>query len=325
MPKLMEVIDFLDDTGQVMVCRIPASGQTEIKWGAQLTVRESQVAVFFRDGKALDVFGPGRYVLQTQNVPIITKWVTSFGYGPQSPFRAEVYFLSMKLFPNLKWGTREPLLFKDAELKMVRLRSHGIFSMQITEPSLFLNKIIGTQGVFTQDNIEEYLRNIITSRINVIIANEIKTVFDMPKEINHLSLAAKSALLTDFEGLGLSLHDFYISSISVPQEVQIMIDTRSGMSAVGNMDEFMKYKTALALQSAAENPSGTAATGVGLGAGMGMGLILPQYIANAVKGEQADKQQYAADKIRKLKELLDMGAISQEEFECKKKTLLTEM
>jgi len=325
MPKLMEVIDFLDDTGQVMVCRIPASGQTEIKWGAQLTVRESQVAVFFRDGKALDVFGPGRYVLQTQNVPIITKWVTSFGYGPQSPFRAEVYFLSMKLFPNLKWGTREPILFKDAELKMVRLRSHGIFSMQITEPSLFLNKIIGTQGVFTQDNIEEYLRNIITSRINVIIANEIKTVFDMPKEINHLSLAAKSALLTDFEGLGLSLHDFYISSISVPQEVQIMIDTRSGMSAVGNMDEFMKYKTALALQSAAENPSGTAATGVGLGAGMGMGLILPQYIANAVKGEQADKQQYAADKIRKLKELLDMGAISQEEFECKKKTLLTEM
>ena len=102
MPKLMEVIEYLDDSGQVMVFRIPAAGQTEIKWGAQLTVRESQVAVFFRDGKALDVFRPGRYVLQTQNVPVVTKWVTSFGYGSQSPFRAEVYFLNMKLFPNLK-------------------------------------------------------------------------------------------------------------------------------------------------------------------------------------------------------------------------------
>ncbi|HMZ90328.1 MAG TPA: SPFH domain-containing protein, partial [Chitinophagales bacterium] len=121
----MEVIEFLDDSGTVLVKRMPDNGQLEIKWGSQLTVRESQDAVFFRDGKSLDVFTAGRHVLKTQNVPVVGKWVTSFGYGENSPFRAEVLFVGKQLFPNFKWGTKEPILFKDTELQMVRLRSYG--------------------------------------------------------------------------------------------------------------------------------------------------------------------------------------------------------
>lgn len=331
MPKLMEVLEFLDSTGNVMVKRMPDSGELEVKWGAQLTVRESQVAVFFRDGKALDVFDPGRHVLQTQNIPLISKWVTRFGYGQDSPFRTEVYFLNMKLFSNLKWGTREPILFRDSELQMLRLRSFGIFSIQISDPSLFLNKVVGTQGMFIDEEIEDYFKNIIVTRLTDVLGNAVKTVFDLPKDFNALSLIIKSSIQNDFDGLGLSVHDFYINSISIPPEVQEMIDARAGMAAIGDMDQFLKFKAALAIESAAENPSGTASAGVGIGAGMGMGFMIPQFLAGAMQASQ-NKGLYAGetnaspmDKLKKLKELLDIGAISQEEYDKKKEKLLTEI
>ena len=179
MPKLMDVIEFLDETGHIMVKRMPDNGQCEINWGAQLTVRESQTAVFFRDGKALDVFGPGRHVLQTQNIPVLTKLVTRLGYGTDSPFKAEICFMNMKLFPNLKWGTSEPILFRDSELQMIRLRSFGIFSIQIEEPSLFLNKVVGTQGFYSDLDIENYLKSIIVTRLTDVLGENINSVFDL--------------------------------------------------------------------------------------------------------------------------------------------------
>lgn len=321
----MGILEFLDDSGTTMVKRLPDDGQYEIVWGSQLIVRESQTAVFFRDGRSLDIFGPGRYVLQTQNLPGLTKFVTSLGYGANSPFRSEVYFMNMKLFPNLKWGTKEPILFRDSELQMIRLRSHGIFSIQITDPSLFLNKVVGTQGLYYDTDIEDYLRNIIATRMTDVLGNTLKTIFDMPKELNKLSLIIKSSLETDFEGLGLFLHDFYVNSISLPPAVQEMVDARSGMAAVGNMDKFMKFKAAMSLEKAAENPSGSAAAGVGVGAGMGMGFMLPQMLQNTVRsdqGQSASPSDSPFDRIKKLKELLDIGAISQEEFDMKKKELL---
>jgi membrane protease subunit (stomatin/prohibitin family) len=177
----MEVIEFLDDTGNILVKRLPNEGQLEIKWGSQLTVRESQDAVFFRDGRALDVFGPGRHVLQTQNIPVIGKWVTSFGYGPDSPFRAEVLFVGKQLFTNLRWGTREPILFRDSELNAVRLRSFGSYSIQIIDTLLFVNKVVGTQGEFSSDRIKDYLKGIIVSKLNTVIAKELKSGFDIAK------------------------------------------------------------------------------------------------------------------------------------------------
>lgn len=325
MPKLMEVLEFLDPTGQIMVKRVPDSGDYEIKWGAQLTVRESQTAIFFRDGKALDVFGPGRHVLQTQNIPVLTKLVTRLGYGTDSPFRAEVYFMNMKLFSNLKWGTREPILFKDTELQMIRLRSFGIFSIQIADPSLFLNKVVGTQGIYTDTEIEDYLKNIIITRLTDVFGEQVNSVFDLPKDFNELSIVIRTNIQNDFDALGLKIHDFLVNSISVPPEVQEMIDSRSGMAAVGDMDQFLKFKAALAMESAAENPSGVASAGVGMGAGMGMGFMLPQMLAGAMQPGQNQQSASPMDKLKKLKELLDMGALSQEEYDKKKEKLLGEI
>jgi membrane protease subunit (stomatin/prohibitin family) len=314
-----------------MVKRMPNDGPAEIKWGAQLTVRESQEAVFFRDGKALDVFKPGRHVLETQNIPLIGKWVTSFGYGPDSPFRSEVYFVAKQLFANLKWGTKEPILFKDTELKMIRIRSFGSFSIQIVDSLLFINKIVGTKGTYRNEDIEDYLKSIIISRLTNILGDELKTVFDMPSSFDDISLTARVKLQTEFDGLGLYLHDFYINSISVPEDVQQVIDQRSGMSAIGNMDEFMKYKIALSLENASQNEGaagGAVGTGVGAGMGLGMGFMMPQMIQQSMMSSMQSnhsEKESPMDKLKKLKELLDMGVISEDEFNQKKAKLMDQI
>ena len=328
MAKLMEVLEFLDDTGEVMVKRVPDDGPCEIKWGAQLTVRESQDAVFFRDGKALDAFGPGRHVLKTQNIPLITKWVTSFGYGEDSPFRAEVYFVGKQLFSNMKWGTSEPILFRDSELKMVRLRSYGTFSIQVTDSMLFINKIVGTQGLYTFKDIESYLRSIIISKLTAVLGDEMKTVLDMPGSFDDINLILKAKLFQDFEGLGLTLHDSYINAISLPENVQELVDKRSGMAALGNMDEFMKYKVAMSMEDAAKNESGGMGAMVGAGAGLGMGFAMPSMIQQSMAGATqggGGSSSSPLDKLKKLKELLDMEAITQEEYEEKKKELMNKI
>jgi len=327
MPKLMEVLEYMDNTGSIMVKRIPDNGPAEIKWGAQLTVRESQEAIFFRDGKALDVFKAGRHILETQNIPAIGKWVTSFGYGPNSPFKAEVYFVGKQLFPNLKWGTMEPILFRDSELKMIRIRSHGSFSIQIADSMLFVNKVVGTRGTYSDRDIISYLRSIVLAKLTNILGDEIKSVFDLPASFEDLSLIAKVKLKAEFDGLGLSLHDFYINSISVPDEVQQIIDQRSGMSAIGNMDEFMKYKVALSIENASQN-TGSAGDvmggGLGAGMGLGMGFMMPQMIQQSmmpgIKSESVAES--PIDKLKKLKELLELGIITTEEYNLKKKKLM---
>jgi membrane protease subunit (stomatin/prohibitin family) len=317
----MEVLEFLDNSGIVLVKRIPDNGNLEIKWGSQLTVRESQDAIFFRDGKALDVFGAGRHILKTQNIPVIGKWVTSFGYGPDSPFRAEIVFIGKQLFPNLKWGTKEPILFRDTELQMIRLRSYGSFSIQVQDSMLFVNKVVGTMGLYTSGVIEDYLRGIIISKLNVVLGKMLKSVFDIPVMMDDLNLVFRTELQQDFTGLGLTLHDLYIQSISVPEEVQGMIDTRSGMNAVGNLDQYMKLKVADSLGDAAKN-SGNAGAGLGLGAGLGMGMAMPNMIQQAM---QTNASESVTDKLKNLKELLDLGALTQEEFDIKKKELLKQL
>ena len=339
MPRLMEVLEYLDPDGSVMVARVPPDGQGEIKWGAQLTVRESQNAVFFRDGRAIITFNqPGRYVLKTQNIPVLTKLVTRFGYGPQSPFRSEVYFLNMKLFRDLKWGTTEPVAFRDPELDMIRLRSHGMFSVQIKNPMVFLNRMVGTQGVFTDGDIHDYLKSIITSRLIDILGTNIHSLFELPKLYDELGAAAKAVLANDFDAAGLSLIDFFINSISPPDEVQAVIDERSSMQAIGDLSQYMRFKAAQSIQDAARQTNGAAGTGVGLGAGVGMGMMLPQMLRNVFSTSQfQDTGQRSAPgadvpdnegptgKIQKLKALLDAGAISEEEFNRKKEELFRQI
>ncbi len=341
MARLMEVLEFLDDTGRTMVQRVPEGDECEIKWGAQLTVRESQAAVFFRDGKSLMTFKPGRYVLKTQNIPILTKLVTRFGYGPKSPFRSEVYFLNMKLFRDISWSTQKPIPFKDDDLKMVRLTGEGMFSMRIVKPALFLNRMVGTEGLFRREEIENYLRRLIVTRLVDLIGENLDSVFNLPEVYDELGSAAKMKLTEEFAAAGLELVDFVVNSITPPEEVQKIMDERAGMEAVGDLESYLRFKAARSMQDAARQSGGAgggaASTGVGLGAGVGMGMMIPRMLQESISEgtvsveppEQNVEEEPtevagedAINKIKKLKELLDMDAITEEEFNAKKAELL---
>lgn len=318
----MEVLEFLDNAGNVLVKRMPDTGQLEIKWGSQLTIRESQNAVFFRDGKALDVFGAGRHILKTQNVPVVGKWVTSFGYGENSPFRAELVFVGKQLFPNLKWGTREPILFRDSEFNIIRLRAFGSYSIQVSDTMLFVNKVVGTKGLFSTDSIEDYLKGIIVSKLNVVLGSNLKTVLDIAGTIDQLNLILRTELQIDFSGLGLSIHDLYIQSISVPEEVQKIIDTKSGMGVLGNLDQYMKFKVANAIGDVANNSS-SGGDGMSTGAGLAMGMNMAQMINQSVNSSNNIND--PMEKLKKLKELLDLGAITEDDFNKKKEEYLKQL
>jgi membrane protease subunit (stomatin/prohibitin family) len=279
----IEVIQWKEDTGEDMVWRFP--GSDEIKMGAQLIVSESQAAVFFRDGKALDVFTAGRHTLSTLNLPVLTK-LMSWPFGFKSPFQAEVYFVSRRVFTNQKWGTREPVVFRDTEFHMVRLRAFGIFSMRVHEPQLFVNTVVGTQQRFTTGDVEGFLRDIIVSRLNDVLGETLKTLLDLPRYYDELGVALKTRVKEDFGRYGLELVDFYINSITPPEDVQKVVDARSGMAAVGDMNQYMRYKAARAVGDAAKQEGGSAGEGMGLGMGAGLGMMLPGMIAQSMQGAQ---------------------------------------
>jgi membrane protease subunit (stomatin/prohibitin family) len=288
----LEVLEWFDPDGREVVHRIPEGGSTDIKMGAQLIVRESQAAVFFRDGKGLDVFGPGRHTLSTLNLPILTK-LLSLPWGFTSPFRAEVVFVNAKVFPDLKWGTKEPVAFKDKELGVVRLRAFGIFSARVTQPLLFVNTLVGTQGAYGSDQVEAYLREVIVSRLNDFLGEHLETVYQLPRQYDEIGVAVKTRLRDDFRRYGLELIDFFVNAITPPPDVQKMIDERSGMGAVGNLDDFMKFKAAKALGDAATGVGtggGPAGAGLGMGMGAGLGFMLPGMIYRNLQPGDADPE-----------------------------------
>jgi membrane protease subunit (stomatin/prohibitin family) len=265
----LEVLEWFDNSGKQLVHRLPESGSGEIKYGAQLTVRENQAAVFFYQGKAVEAFGPGRHTLKTANLPLLTK-IASIPWGLSSPLRAEVYFVNLKVFTNLKWGTRDPVAFKDRELGLVRLRAFGVFNLQVVQPVLFINSLVGTQGMFTTAEIDEYLNRVVVSRFNDYIGETIDTIFDLPARYDESSRGLAQRLEADFAHFGLKLTQLYITAITPPPDVQQAIDDRSRMGVFQDMDKLVKMKAAMAVEKAAS--SGGSAEG---GMGMGMGLMLP--------------------------------------------------
>ena len=277
----LENLEWFDDAGKELVHRLPEKGSGEIKWGAQLTVRESQAAVLFYKGKACDAFGPGRHTLKTANLPIITK-ILSIPWKGDSPLRAEVYMANLKYFPNLKWGTKSPVAFKDSELGLIRLRAHGVFNIQIVQPVLFINSLVGTMGKFTTDEISGYLKQVIVSRFNDYLGETLDTILNLPGKFDDLSLELQKRLEDDFGHFGLRLSHLYITSITPPEEVQKAIDDKSRLSVLTDMDNFVKMKAAMAMEKAAEN-QGEAGGGIGLG----MGMMLPAMFAAGQSGQAA--------------------------------------
>lgn len=282
MARLLEVIEFLDESGQEIVHRVPEGGSGEITAGSQLVVRENQAAVFFRDGRALDTFGPGRHTLTSLNIPLLVG-LEGKPFGGKSPFRVEVYFVNQKVFTDRKWGTQEPIPFEDSELKMVRLRAFGIFSDRVIDPQLFINKVVGTQGMYFTQEIDDFFRGVVVARFADFLGESVKTIFDLPRNYDEIAAGTKARVQEDFGKYGVECVDLYINAITPPPEVQKMIDERSGMGAVGDMDRFMQFEAAKAMREAAQQGGGegTAGTGVGLGAGLGMGMMLPGMLQRA--------------------------------------------
>lgn len=281
----IEVIEWFDETGREMVHRFGMGG--EIKIGAQLVVQENQWAIFFRDGKAMDVFGAGRHTLTTLNIPLLSKLI-NLPYGGTSPFRADVYYVNRKVFTDMKWGTKEPVLFRDTEFQMIRLRAFGKYATKVRDPQVFLNTFVGSQGTQDSEGVESYTKDMIVSRLNDVLGENLKTILDLARYYDELAEALKARLKEDFSKYGLELVDFFIGAITPPEDVQKVIDEKSGMAAVGNMGSYMQFKAAKSMEEAAANPSGSgAASGMGMGVGAGMGMMIPGMIGRAMQQSDA--------------------------------------
>ncbi|MGZ5427506.1 MAG: SPFH domain-containing protein [Thermoanaerobaculia bacterium] len=281
--QFIEILQWLDDTNDSLVYRFPVYNQ-EIKMNAQLTVRENQVALLINEGKAADLFSPGRYQLTTQNMPILTT-LRGWKYGFQSPFKAEVYFFSTRLFTDLKWGTTNPVMMRDAEFGMIRLRAFGTYAMKIADAKAFFAAIVGTAGLTTTEEITGQLRSTILSRLSDAIAESKIAALDIASKYDELSAHGRQILAPEFAGYGLELSRFFIENVSLPEEVETAIDQRTKLGVLGDrLGQYTQLQAADAVKVAAANPGGAAGAGVGIGAGIAMGGMMGAALATGMGG-----------------------------------------
>ena len=271
--EFIEIIEWTDDTRGTMVYRFPTVGHA-IKYGAKLTVREGQAAVFIHEGQLADVFAPGLYMLETNNLPILTR-LQHWDHGFRSPFKSEIYFVNTTRFNDLKWGTKNPVIARDPEFGPVRIRAFGTYSMRVTDPGKFMQEIVGTDGEFTADEISFQLRNIIVQEFSRMIAASGIPVLDMAANTAQFGQIIAKAISPTVAAYGLTIPEFYIENISLPDEVEKMLDKRTSMGIVGDLDRFGQYAASEAMLNASSQPGGAgAAMGAGIGAGMGMGMAM---------------------------------------------------
>lgn len=297
MPRIFDIVEAPDQGLNQMVYRVPNTGSGDFRIGSQVVVRENQNAVFFRDGKALDTFGAGRHTITTANIPLLID-IIGMAFSGKSPFKAEVYFVNMRDFIDMKWGTPEPISLRDKDLGLARLRANGRYSMAISDPQMFVAKIVGTQGLYQTSQIEDYLRNIIISRLTDLLGEMKASLFDLPAMFDEFSAAIKVKVAEDFAAIGITLKQMFLASVSPTEETQKAIDERAAMGAIGDMGKYMQYKAAKAMGDAAtagggSEAGGAAGTGVGLGAGFGLGAGMAGMIQQAISAGQQQSQQAA--------------------------------
>ncbi|MGD2165499.1 MAG: SPFH domain-containing protein [Anaerolineae bacterium] len=284
---VLQVIEYLDPTGQEIVHRVPEEGSGEIILGSQCVVRENQVAIFFRDGRALDMLGPGRHTLTTLNIPVLVNYL-KIPFGSKSPFRAEVVFVNVKDYVDMSWQTPRSIAFRDEDLGVVRLGTRGKFAFQVGRPQLFVNQIVGTQGLYRSENIVGYLQDILVSKFADLLGEIEASLLDLPAKYDELSGGLRARASDDFEAMGLLLKCVYVTSINVPEEVERALDERAQIGALGDMQAYMQFKAARALGDAAQTGGGgegsLAGLGVGLGAGVGLGTAMASAISQSIQG-----------------------------------------
>jgi membrane protease subunit (stomatin/prohibitin family) len=266
--ELIDIIQWTDDSRDTIVWRFPRY-ENEIKNGAQLIVRESQVAAFIHQGQLADVFQPGTYTLQTQNLPMLST-LQGWKYGFNSPFKAEVYFVSTRTFTDRKWGTQNPIMMRDPEFGPVRVRAFGSFAIKVKDAGAFIKNIAGTEARFTTDEIEQQLREMVVSRFADALGNNKMPVLDLAGNYDKVARWAAGTIQPDFDPFGLQLANFVVENISLPPEVEAAIDKRSSMGVIGNLQAYTQYESASAIRDAAKNPGGLAGAGAGLAAGFQM-------------------------------------------------------
>jgi len=291
MARIFDVIEAPDMGTREIVHRFPELGSGDFRIGSQVIVRESQTAVFYRDGKALDVFSPGRHTISTANIPLLINLVGKV-FGDRTPFTAEVYFVNMREFVDMKWGTPEPIPLRDTELGLVRLGMNGLYSMQVSDPQLFVNMVVGTQGLYQLPQIEERLRTMIVSRLTDLVAEVHTSVFDLPKLFEEVSAGGKAKLQDDFAALGLTLKAFAMRGIHLPEAVQKAMDQRGIAEALGGtMPAILDYEKVQAIRDIAARGGGVGGgltdAGVGLGAAFGLGQMMTQQAQQAAAAKTA--------------------------------------
>jgi membrane protease subunit (stomatin/prohibitin family) len=326
--QFIDVLQWNEDADGTLAWRYPME-DFEIQYGASLTVRDSQMAVFVNEGRIADVFGPGRYTLTTQTIPVLTSlknWDKLF----ESPFKSDVYFFSTRLQLGRKWGTPQPVTIRDKDFGMVRLRAFGMYSYKLADPRKFFTEISGTRAAYTVDELEQQLRNLVVATMSATLGGSDVPFLDMAANQILLAQRMTEAMTPTFERYGLALDNFAVENISLPEELQKAIDTRISMGMVGDLAKYTQYQVASSVPLAAQNEGGLAGVGAGLAAGVGMGQVM----MDALRGSQAPAAAPAvatpaADdpeaRLAKLKGLLDKGLVTQADYDSAKAEILKKL
>jgi membrane protease subunit (stomatin/prohibitin family) len=268
--ELIDIVEWLDDSRDTMVYRFQRY-DNEIKYGAKLVVRESQVAAFVNEGKLADIYAPGTYTLETQNMPILST-LRGWKYGFSSPFKAEVYFVSTRAFTGMKWGTKNPIMLRDPEFGPVRLRAFGAYGLRISDPRTFLQQVVGTDGRFTLSELGDQLRDMLVARFTAVLGQARVPVLDLAGNQSELGRYVIEHIKPDFAQFGLEVVGLVVENISLPPEVEAALDKRTSMGVLGNLDAFTKFQAANAMEAAAKNPGGGGLAGAGMSAAMGFAM-----------------------------------------------------